>query len=321
MALDGKAFERYRHSAGERTTLPRLVFGTIIIVLAWLLVTLAVVFSGFYLSERYDLGVDSMGSFMNTRFGVLISLLTFSGIWIGAWLAMRFVHRERLSALFGAARGISWSDFAKGLVAVLVTSMLSEIAIYMIAPDMQRTAIGWGAWLAFLLPVLFLAFIQTSSEELLFRGYLLRGLAHRYRSPLIWGFLPALVFTCLHWNIGAPLALNFCVLASIGAFAALVTVLVYTTGNLGAGMGAHFANNLAGFLLISHESALSSFALYRGKPLETLVWTPGSAFLIAMIGLVCCALTLLILVHPRSPLRVGGGSAAPDVEPNGAAAI
>jgi membrane protease YdiL (CAAX protease family) len=321
MALDGKAFGRYRHSAGERTTLPRLAFGTIIVVLAWLLVTLAVVFSGFYLSERYDLGVDTMGGFMETRFGVLISLLTFSGIWIGAWLAMRFVHREKLSALFGAARRISWSDFAKGLIAVLITSVISEIAIYMIAPDMQRTTIGWGTWLAFLLPILFLAFIQTSSEELLFRGYLLRGLAHRYRSPLVWGLLPALVFTSLHWNLGAPLAMNACVLASIGAFAALVTVLVYVTGNLGAGMGAHFANNLAGFLLISHESALSSFALYRGKPLETIAWTPGSALLIALIGLVCCALTLLILVHPRSPLRVGGEGPLPGAEPNGAAAI
>jgi membrane protease YdiL (CAAX protease family) len=234
---------------------------------------------------------------------------------------MRFVHREKLSALFGAARRISWSDFAKGLIAVLITSAISEIAIYMMAPDIQRTAIGWGTWLAFLLPILFLAFIQTSSEELLFRGYLLRGLAHRYRSPLVWGLLPALVFTCLHWNLGAPLAMNLCVLASIGAFAALVTVLVYVTGNLGAGMGAHFANNFAGFLLISHESALSSFALYRGKPLETIAWTPGSALLIALIGLVCCALTLLILVHPRSPLRVGGEGRLPGAEPNGAAAI
>mgnify|MGYP001031278090 CR=1 FL=1 len=321
MALDGTAFETYRRSAGEKTTLPRLVFGTIVIVLAWLLVTLVVVFSGFYISESYDFGFSSMGSFMETRFGVLISLLTFSGIWLGAWLAMRFVHKERLSALFGAARRISWPDFAKGLVAVLITSAVSEIAIYLIAPEIQRTAIGWGAWLVFLLPVLFLAFVQTSSEELLFRGYLLRGLARRYRNPLVWGLLPALVFTCLHWNIGAPLAMNACVLASIGAFAALVTALVYLTGNLGAGMGAHFANNVAGFLLISHESALSSFALYRGTPLETIVWTPGWALLIALIGVVCCALTLLLLVHPRSPLRVGREDAGQSAEPNGAATI
>jgi membrane protease YdiL (CAAX protease family) len=306
MAFDRTAFEAYRSSAGARTSLPRLALGAILIVLAWLAVTLVVIFSGFYLSESYDLGFGTMGSFMNTRFGVLVSLLTFSGIWIGAWLAMRFVHHEKLRALFGVARRISWSDFAKGLVAVLVTSVVSEAAIYLMAPEIRRTAIGWETWLLFLVPVLFLAFVQTSAEELLFRGYLLRGLAHRYRNPLVWALVPGLIFTCLHWNIGAPLAMNACVLASIGSFAALATALVYLSGNLGAGMGAHFANNLAGFLLISHESALSSFALYRGKPLETIVWTPAAALLIALIGMACCALTLLILAHPRSPLRIGG---------------
>jgi membrane protease YdiL (CAAX protease family) len=320
MAFDRMVFEAYRRSAGVKTTLPRLMIGTILIVLLWLLVTLAVVFSGFYLSENFDLGVDSMTAFMSSRLGVLVSLVTFCGIWIGVWLAMRFVHGEKLRALFGVSRRIAWSDFIKGLVAVLITSAISEIAIYAMAPEIQRSAIGWSPWLLFLVPVLFLAFVQTSAEELLFRGYLLRGLAHRFRNPLIWGLLPGLVFTSLHWNIGAPLAMNVCVLISIGSFTALVTVLVYLTGNLGAGMGAHFANNFAGFLLISHEGALSSFALYRGKPLDEIVWTPGSTLQIALIGLFCCALTLLILMHPRSPLRVGS-DAGPNTEPDGAAAI
>jgi hypothetical protein len=58
MALDRTAFEAYRRSAGDKTTLPRLIFGTILIVLAWLLVTLVVLFSGFYLSENYNLGLS-----------------------------------------------------------------------------------------------------------------------------------------------------------------------------------------------------------------------------------------------------------------------
>jgi membrane protease YdiL (CAAX protease family) len=320
MAFDRTAFEAYRRSAGRRTTLAWLILGAIVVVLSWLLVTMAAIFSGFFLSESYDLGFGSMGSFMNTRFGVLVSLFTFSGIWIGVWLVMRFVHREKLRALFGATGRIAWSDFAKGVAAVLLTSIVSEAAIYAISPNLQQTAIGAGSWLLFLVPVLLLAFVQTSSEELLFRGYLLRGLAHRYSNPLVWGLIPGLIFTCLHWNIGAPLAMNACVLASIGGFAALVTILVYLTGNLGAGMGAHFANNIAGFLLISHESALSSFALYRGAALETIVWTPAAALMIALIGLACCALTLLVLVHPRSPLRVANALPRPGAEPNGAAA-
>ena len=87
MAYGSTAFEAYRRSAGEKTTLPRLILGAVLIVLSWLAVTAIVIFSSFRLSENYDLGFGTMGSFMNTRFGVLVSLLTFSGIWIGAWIA------------------------------------------------------------------------------------------------------------------------------------------------------------------------------------------------------------------------------------------
>ncbi len=321
MALDTAAFKSYRSAADGITTLPRLIVGVILIVICWLLVTVVVIFSGFYISDAYHTGFSSMGGFMGTRLGVLTSLLTFSGIWLGAWLAMRFVHKDRLRALFGAARRISWSGFAKGLIAVLITSLLSEILIYAIAPQIERTQIAWGAWFLFLIPVLFLTFVQTSAEEILFRGYLLRGLAHRYASPLIWGVLPAALFTCLHWNAGAPLAMDAVIIVSIGSFAALLTVLVYATGNLGAGMGAHFGNNLGGFLLISHESALSSFALYSGKPLEEIGWTGSAATLIALIGVVSCALTLLLLIHPRSPLKVTGDRPAGLARPDTAAAI
>ncbi|TIV06007.1 MAG: CPBP family intramembrane metalloprotease, partial [Mesorhizobium sp.] len=119
----------------------------------------------------------------------------------------------------------------------------------------------FSSWLLFLIPIVLLAFLQTSSEEMLFRGYLLRGLAYRFRSPWIWALLPGLLFTSLHWNSASTFAINACVLVSIGAFALLLTLLVYVTGNLGAGFGAHLGNNLTGFLLISHQEGYNGFAL------------------------------------------------------------
>lgn len=304
MALDMRAFEAYRRSAGDKTTLARLVVGAILVGLAWLLVTFAVVFAAFLFSDAYAEGFASLGGFMASRIGVLAALSSFAGIWIGLWLVMRFVHRERLALLLGAAQRLSWPGFCKGLAAVLVTSFISEIAIYAIAPGIERTPIAWTAWLAFLLPVLLLTLLQTSAEEVLFRGYLMRGLASRFASPLVWGVLPAVAFTLMHWNAGAPWAMNLTVLATIGSFAALLTLLVVATGNLGAAMGAHFGNNLAGFLLLSHEETLGSFALYRGQSLQQLDWTGSLTLTVSLVGIVSCALTWVLLVNPRSPLRV-----------------
>ena len=48
MAIDVRAFERYRRSPNEKTTLPRLIAGAIVIALCWFAVTIAVVFAGTY---------------------------------------------------------------------------------------------------------------------------------------------------------------------------------------------------------------------------------------------------------------------------------
>ncbi len=91
---------------------------------------------------------------------------------------------------------------------------------------------------------------------------------------------------------------------AIAAFALLLTLLVYTTGNLGAAFGAHLGNNLTGFLLISHQEGYNAFALFIAKPLEGPGWTTTDAAIVALIGIGCTLLTILMLLHPRSPLKV-----------------
>jgi membrane protease YdiL (CAAX protease family) len=314
MAVETAAFDRYRRSPNEKTTVPRLIAGTLLIIGVWLAVTVAVIFVGSYLQERFAFfsgpgtltfrGGDSLEDFLASRMGFVAALLTFAGIWVGVWLAMKAVHRERLGRLLGNSGRISRSGFLNGFAAVLLTSVLTEICMYPMSPGIVRGSISLPSWLIFLLPVTVLGFVQTSAEELLFRGYFLRGLAYRFRSPIAWALLPALAFTVFHWNTAAPLAMNIGVFVSIAAFAAMLVLLVYATGNLGAAMGAHLGNNLTGFLLISHDSSLSAFALLRGAPLDRLTATPGQTFAIVAISIAAVLLSLLLLMHPRSPLKV-----------------
>lgn len=312
MTIDNAAFERYRRSPNDKTNLLRLLFGTAITVAFWVATTLLVLLGGTYAflvwRARTGAGLPTgrpVQDFLASPEGVLTALLSFAGIWIGLWIAMRFVHGEPLAALFGAGRRISWQGFLKGLIAVLITSLLSEILLYWLQPEIARGAISLSSWLLFLAPTVALTLLQTSSEEALFRGYLLRGLASRFGSPLIYALLPLLLFTAPHWNSASSLAINACVLVSIAAFALVLTLLVYATGNLGAAFGAHLGNNLTGFLLISHQDSYNAFALFNARPLVGPGWTTWDAVLIAAIGIASSLLTALLLLHPRSPLRIG----------------
>jgi hypothetical protein len=307
---DPAAFERYRHTPNAKTTLPRLLLGMVIVVLFWIATTMIVLLGGAYFfaiwqaSSGTPIEGGAVQHFMATPAGILAALASFTGIWLGLWTAMRWIHREPLSALIGTSRRVSLPGFLKGLAAVLITSLLSEILLYLLQPDIARGAIGLSSWLLFLIPIVVLTLLQTSSEEVLFRGYLLRGLANRFQNPFIWALLPALLFTSMHWSPSSTAAINASVLASIAAFALLLTLVVYATGNLGAAFGAHLGNNLTGFLLISHQQSYNSFALFNAKPLEGAGWTTLDAVLIAAIGIVCILLTILLLLHPRSPLKV-----------------
>ncbi len=215
MTIDPTAFDRYRQSPNEWTTLPRLLFGTAITVALWVGMTMAVLFGGtyFYVIWQVSIGGSPLAggavqNFLASPQGILTALATFSGIWLGLWIAMRWVHGEPLAALVGASRRVSRSGFLKGLVAVLITSLLSEILLYLLQPEIARGAINLSTWLLFLLPIVALTLLQTSSEEALFRGYLLRGLANRFSSPFIWALAPGLLFTSLHWSSSSSAAMS-----------------------------------------------------------------------------------------------------------------
>jgi membrane protease YdiL (CAAX protease family) len=117
----------------------------------------------------------------------------------------------------------------------------------------------WAAWLPLALPALM---IQTAAEELAFRGYLLQGLAARFRAPLVWWLLPAVLFGLLHWDpaqFGRHAWLAAASAAVVGLVLADVTA---STGNLSAAMGLHFANNAVALLLVAVPSPAAALSLY-----------------------------------------------------------
>ena len=157
-----------------------------------------VVLGGTYLAIIWQLSFDGLAAgpiqgFLASPSGFSPRWTSFAGIWIGLWVAMRFVHGEPLTALFGQSRRVSWPGFLKGLIAVLITSALSEILLYWLQPEIARGAISLSPGSCSWSRSAALTLLQTSSEEMLFRGYLLRGLARRFDSPYVWALLPAIV--------------------------------------------------------------------------------------------------------------------------------
>ena len=297
MSID-QEFEIYRSLPRQPVTLPRLLAGLLIIGGCWLGTCLVIIIPAIFL----------MGATIDTFFlsagGVLTLFATFLGIWLGVWLAMRYLHREPLGNLFGATGEVNRSDFCKGFAAVCLTSVVSEVLVYLVHPEFSRTAIDLPSWLTFLVPVALLCLVQTSSEEILFRGYLMRNLANCFRSPWIWAVLPAVAFVAMHCSPDMALADLILVVLSIGSLTVALVLVAYRTGNLGAAFGIHFGNNLFAFLLVAHQDEFGAFALFRGAPIDQVGEGFGKVWLLGAIAMICVGLTLVLLLHRASPLRL-----------------
>ena len=126
-------------------------------------------------------------------------------------------------------------------------------------PRLQMPPGLWASWALWAAPALA---IQTAAEEMAFRGYLMQGLAARFRSAWIWWVLPALLFGMLHWDPGTYGPNAWLVMLGVGLTGLLLGDVTARLGNLSAAMGLHFANNAAVLLLVAPPSQLGGLSLW-----------------------------------------------------------
>jgi len=192
----------------------------------------------------------------------------------------------------------------RGFLAITATVLVSEVAFLVIDPSLRRSDVALWDWLLWAPPFAIVVLLQSSAEEVLFRGYLLQTLAARFQKPAIWGGIPTALFAILHWEPAASSAMNAAILVSIIGFGAVAIFATYITGDLGAAMGIHFGNNLFAFLFVAHQRLFSSPVLFQSRPFEAPGWTLGHAVSAASISIAGLGGTLLLLVHPYSPLQL-----------------
>ena len=204
------------------------------------------------------LGDAAMGQ---TPVSLLLLLGGFIFLTLGTAVAARLLHDRSLISVLGAPRAVV-RDFLRVFQALVVLG----VAVALLPPyDMgalMTPNLAFGTWLV-LLPLSLLALlIQTSAEEIIFRGYLQQQLAARFSSPLVWVGVPSALFAFGHYLPADAGSNAIFVAAWAGLFGILMADLTARAGNLGPAIAVHFANNLSAIVLVSLPDNLSGLSLY-----------------------------------------------------------
>lgn len=299
------AFERYIAAGGQRTGLWRVVLGTVVIGLFWVGGTMAVLLFWRQLNI-FRRGPDAAdeplaGLAAGDPATVAVMLLTFAGVWIGVWLVVTVLHRQRFSTLFAPERTVRAGDFFKGL-GVAAAFALASVPIGMAVAEPVATTLPGEKWLAYAIALLALVFVQATAEELMFRGYLLQQLALRSRNPLVWALIPSALFGALHWANAPTWELAAYYVGATFLIGLALAALVWKTGSLWASIGTHVGFNLIGLTVVGTDGLMSGSQLFLFPEEDLLA--------LMRIDLIVTALMLAFILSRWSPFRPPGGREA-----------
>ncbi|TAH52807.1 MAG: CPBP family intramembrane metalloprotease [Chloroflexota bacterium] len=202
----------------------------------------------------------------------LATNVSFLGVWLGLWLTVRFIHQRAFRTLVTPAPKISWRRIAQGFFVWLALIALAQVVEFVIYPERAQFTFDPSKWILFLPFVLILTPIQTSAEELLFRGYWLQGTGRLTRNVIVLCVINGILFGLPHMlnpevmanpNDTLVLFLNYFV---TGAALALYTL---RDNRLELALGAHASNNLFAALAVNYkDSALTTPALFTNSTLD-----------------------------------------------------
>ena len=257
----------------------RIVLAVFLMLFAWqVLGAMPIALLVVWMAFHGQLHLGNAGSIlpgMNTLTGFVALMLASVFFLGGITLSMRFIHQRLMRTLVTPARSLAWGRLFQGFGVWFGLVALMSLVEALVYPGRYV----WTLDLARFLPFLFLALIfipiQTSAEELFFRGYLLQEIGLHVKNIWILSTLSGLVFGLPHL-LNPEATVNYPLLgAYYFAFGFSLAWITLRDGRLELALGAHAANNLFSVIIANYTiTVLPSPSLFTIQVLDAVYSVP-----------------------------------------------
>lgn len=227
--------------------------------------------------------------FFEPNLNLFLLLLSYVAALGGVYLTVRFLHRQTFISIISGRKKIEWKRvlFSFSIWAVFI--IVSTLVEYYLNPsDFEINFQPIPFLILFIIATLLIP-IQTTVEELIFRGYLMQGFANLFKNKWLPLVFTSSIFGLLHlFNPEVSKIGNIIMVYYIGT-GLLLGIMTLMDDGMELALGFHAANNLVGALLITSDwSAFQTYSIFKD------VSEPEAGFDIIFPVLVIYPLLLLI---------------------------
>lgn len=230
----------------------------------------------------------------------LVLNLGFLFFLFGTWMSVRLIHGRSVRSLVTWRNSINCRRVGIGFIVWALLLGIGTLVEYLLSPETFSVTFDASLFFPFALLAILITPLQTTAEELFFRGYLVQAGSLISRNWIFLSIWSGVLFALPHFTNPEVAENTAVVLLTFFVLGAFLTWISLKDGTIELAIGVHAANNLmAGLLVTFPESVLPTPAI-----LTTTHFDP----FFSLIGtVVFCALFYLLVFVRR-------GKSKPTVE-------
>lgn len=207
---------------------------------------------------------EAVMTFLEPNITLFLLLLSFVFALIGLYFVVKYIHRQRFIEITTSRKKTDWKRvfFAFGIWAVF--SIGSVTISYYLDPSAFEVNFKPVPFAILAVIAILMIPIQTSTEEYIFRGYLMQGFANLSGNKWFPLLMTSLIFGTMHIfnpEVGKMGYIIMVYYIGTGLFLGILTLM---DEGLELALGFHAANNLIGALLITSDwSAFQTHSILK----------------------------------------------------------
>jgi uncharacterized protein len=205
----------------------------------------------------------------------IVSFLQLSGfdasLIIGILLAVLFIHKRPVLTIITPGRSIDWKKIGKSFGLFFGLVALATLVDYLLNPSTYQFSLNPKRFLIFGPLAVVLIPIQTSAEELLFRGYLLQSMALLIGNRTALVLISGVLFMVPHLANPEMTAGFWSMAFYYFLVGGILTIITLRSNSLETAMGIHAAINMFAALIVNYaNSALETESIFYCTQIEPI---------------------------------------------------
>jgi len=224
----------------------------------------AVIYEVFLKGRKYPSNNEELMRFFEPNLTLFLILITFVFTFGGIYFVVKYIHNQTMLSVTTSRKKTDWERVLFSFSLWAIFTVGTTLFSYFSNPDNFELNFKLIPFLILFVIGTVLIPIQTSTEEYIFRGYLMQGFANLSKNKWFPLLVTSIIFGSMHFSNPEVTKMGniiFVYYIGTGLFLGIITLM---DEGMELALGFHAANNLVGALLVTSEwSAFQTHSVFK----------------------------------------------------------